>query len=116
MMTGMVEEGLRIVRAARDRYDGSVRDPFDEIECGHWYARAMASYGLIQGIAGIRYDAVDRSLTVRPKINGDFTAFLCTATGYGHVGLREGQAFVHALSGEIAVDRIDYVPCAPRER
>jgi hypothetical protein len=116
MMAGMVEEGLRIVRAARDRYDGSVRDPFDEIECGHWYARAMASYGLIQGITGIRYDAVDRSLTVRPRFPGDYTSFLCTAAGYGHVGVRDGQVFVHAVSGKLAVERIDYVPCAPRAR
>ena len=25
---------------------------------GHWYARAMASFALIQGWTGVRYDAV----------------------------------------------------------
>ena len=49
MMLGLVEEGLEIVRTARDRYDGRIRNPFNEYECGHWYARAMASYGLLQG-------------------------------------------------------------------
>ncbi|MFC1551870.1 GH116 family glycosyl hydrolase, partial [Candidatus Latescibacterota bacterium] len=43
MLEGMVDEGLEIVRVCRDRYDGSVRNPFNEYECGHWYARAMAS-------------------------------------------------------------------------
>jgi len=43
MLMGMVEEGLEIVRICRDRYDGRVRNPFNEYECGHWYARAMAS-------------------------------------------------------------------------
>ncbi|MBN1852308.1 MAG: hypothetical protein JW829_06275, partial [Pirellulales bacterium] len=52
MMEGMVEQGLEIVRACRDRYDGRVRNPFNEYECGHWYARAMSSYGLIQGLTG----------------------------------------------------------------
>ena len=36
-----------VVRVARDRYDGSVRNPFNEYECGHWYARAMSSYAKV---------------------------------------------------------------------
>src|SRR5690606_10299314 len=52
MREGMVEEGLEIVRTCRDRYDGRVRNPFNEYECGHWYARAMASYALIYGLTG----------------------------------------------------------------
>ena len=52
MLMGMVEEGLEIVRACRDRYDGRVRNPFNEYECGHWYARAMSCYGLLQGLTG----------------------------------------------------------------
>ena len=48
---GFMEEGLNIVRACRARYDGTKRNPFDEYECGHWYARALASYGLIVAAA-----------------------------------------------------------------
>ena len=43
MFEVMVEEGLDIVRVCRDRYDGVIRNPFNEYECGHWYARAMSS-------------------------------------------------------------------------
>src|SRR5262249_30285640 len=43
---GMVNEGLDIVRTARTRYDGRVRNPFDDIEAGHWYARGMSSFAL----------------------------------------------------------------------
>ncbi|MEO9005121.1 MAG: GH116 family glycosyl hydrolase, partial [Ginsengibacter sp.] len=42
MLMGKVKEGLEIVRYCRDRYDGRVRNPFNEYECGHWYARAMS--------------------------------------------------------------------------
>jgi hypothetical protein len=41
--------GARGGRACRGRYDGRPRAPFDEYECGHWYARAMASYALRRG-------------------------------------------------------------------
>lgn len=41
MLQGEVEKGLEIVRACRQRYDGSVRNPFNEYECGHWYGRAL---------------------------------------------------------------------------
>ena len=105
MLMGHVREGLEIVRYCRDRYDGRVRNPFNEYECGHWYARAMSSYGLIQGLTGIRYDAVDRRLYVDSRI-GDFTAFISTATGFGTVHLQAGKVDVKVAYGEIAVDQI----------
>lgn len=103
---GCVEEGLEIVRVCRKRYDGSVRNPFDEYECGHWYARAMASYGLLQGWSGIAYDAVERALRIAPKVSGDYSSFLCTASGYGIAGIRGGEPFLEVAEGTIEVDKI----------
>lgn len=111
MLLGEVEAGLDIVRTARDRYDGRVRNPFNEYECGHWYARAMASYGLLQGLTGVRYDAVERVLTIQPNIPGDFRAFLSTATGYGTVGVKDGEPFVEVKSGVIPFEKLVYAPC-----
>ena len=110
IMTGQVEEGLAIVRAIRQRYNGQWRNPFDEYECGHWYARAMASYGLLQALSGARYDAVDKTLHLKPSVEGDFRAFLCTATGYGAVGVRDGKPFIDVKAGTIPVKSIDYKP------
>jgi len=106
MLMGLVEEGLEIVRACRDRYDGRVRNPFNEYECGHWYARAMSSYALLQGLSGARYDAVEKVLYLRPSIVGDFRAFLSTATGYGTVGIKGGKPFVEVKAGTIEVRAI----------
>jgi uncharacterized protein (DUF608 family) len=108
MSHGFVTEGLEIVRTCRDRYDGTVRNPFNEYECGHWYARAMSSYGLIQSLSGVRYDAVDRVLTVHPRVKGDFRSFLSTETGYGIVGVKDGAPFVEVTSGRIDYARLDY--------
>ena len=116
MLMGHVEKGLEIVRTVRNRYDGRVRNPFNEYECGHWYARAMASYGLLQGLTGIRYDAVEKKLFIKPSILGDFRSFFCTATGYGTVGVRDGQPFVEVKQGIIPYERVVYEPSGSLDR
>jgi hypothetical protein len=108
MLTGMVQEGLEIVRTARNRYDGRTRNPFNEYECGHWYARAMSSYALLQGLSGARYDAVDRVLYLEPSVKGDFRSFLATATGYGTVGVKQGKPFLEVKAGTIDVKETKY--------
>jgi hypothetical protein len=108
MLMGLVEEGLEIVRICRDRYDGRIRNPFNEYECGHWYARAMSSYALLQGLSGARYDAVEKVLYLRPSVKGDFRCFLSTATGYGTVGVKDGKAFVEVKAGKIPFREIRY--------
>ncbi|MDP2989119.1 MAG: GH116 family glycosyl hydrolase, partial [Kiritimatiellota bacterium] len=108
IMMGEIKAGLRIVRTARNRYDGRYRNPFNEYECGHWYARAMSSYGLLQALSGARYDAADKTLHLQPAVKGDFKAFLSTSTGFGTVGVRNGKPFLKVVSGRIDVARIEY--------
>ena len=108
MLMGRVAQGLEIVRTCRDRYDGRVRNPFDEYECGHWYARALSSYALLEGLSGARYDAVDGVLHLKPRISGDFRSFLATATGFGTVGVRGGKPFLEVRSGRIDVKELRY--------
>ncbi len=103
MRMGEVEKGLEIVRTARKRYDGTVRNPFDEYECGHWYARAMSSYGLLQGLTGIFLDAVTGTMYIDSKIGENFSCFFACETGFGKVGLRNGKPFAEAVSGTIPV-------------
>lgn len=108
MAMGMNQEGLEIVRTCRDRYDGRVRNPFNEYECGHWYARAMSSYALLQGLTGARYDAVEKILYLEPSIKGDFRSFLATATGYGSVGVKDGKPFFNPVAGRVEIKEIQY--------
>jgi hypothetical protein len=102
---GKVKEGLDIVRACRNRYDGRIRNPFDEYECGNWYARAMSSYALLQGLTGVKYDALDKTLYVDSRI-GDFTSFLSTETGFGNVILKGGKPSLQVVYGQIEVKKI----------
>ncbi|MCB9850612.1 MAG: hypothetical protein H6817_07895 [Phycisphaerales bacterium] len=106
MMAGLVDEGLEIVRICRDRYAGDVRNPFNEYECGHWYVRALASYALLQGLTGARYDAVTQTLHIDSRIGGNFRSFLATATGFGTVGLADGKPFLDVKQGTIDVKSV----------
>lgn len=44
---GFKKEGLEVAKAVRDRHDGRARNPFNEPECGSYYARAMAAWALL---------------------------------------------------------------------
>lgn len=101
----MVEEGLEIVRATRRRYDGQIRNPFDEYECGHWYGRALSSYALLQALTGLRYDAVKRTLFVNSKI-GDFRSFLATTNGFGVVTFQGGEVRWASSLGKLDIRSI----------
>ena len=102
---GEVEKGLDIVRTARNRYNGLIRNPFSEIECGTWYARALSSYALLEGLTGVRYDAVDKTLYIDSRI-GDFRTFLSTASGFGTVELKGGIPAVNMAKGTLDIKKI----------
>ncbi|MBZ5859530.1 GH116 family glycosyl hydrolase [Flavihumibacter profundi] len=105
MLMGYVKEGLDILRASRKRYDGKIRNPFNEYECGHWYARALSSYGYLQALTGVQYDAVEKTLYIDSKV-GDFTSFLATEQGFGNVSLKMGKPFVKVAYGKIDIQTI----------
>ena len=104
MLLGCVDEALEIVRAVRQRHDGVRRNPLNEYECGHWYARAMSSYGLLQGLTGVRYDALTKTLYVDSQV-GDFRSFLSTETGFGTVIYKNGKATLDVKWGTIPVEK-----------
>ena len=56
IQNGMIEEGMAVVVALRDRYDGEKRNPWNEFECGSSYARSMASYALLNAFSGFEFD------------------------------------------------------------
>ena len=105
MMSGEVAKGLDIVQTLRKRHDGVRRNPFNEYECGHWYARALASYGLLQGLTGARYDAVTKTLYVDSRV-GDFRSFLSTNSGFGTVIYKDGKVTLDVKSGTIPMERV----------
>lgn len=79
---GQTKNGLKCIKDIRDRYDGRKRSPFDEAECGHHYARAMASWAAVLALTGFHYSAVDQSMTFNAD---EGTFFWSTGYAYGTV-------------------------------
>ncbi len=101
---GLLEEGLTVVKAARDRYNGRVRNPWNEYECGNYYARALASYALLGALAGFRYSRAKKTLWLGPKLTVDrFKTFFSTATGYGSITLTQKSLTIDMVEGELEV-------------
>ena len=105
---GMVNEGKSIVETTRNRYTKTKRNPFDEYEAGHWYARALSSYSLIQSSSGVRYDAVEKTLYIERPDSSDFKSFLSTNTGFGTVGVVHGKPFSDIKKGSIDIQSVFY--------
>ncbi len=103
---GMVKEGLAIARAIHDRYHASRRNPWNEVECGDHYARAMASYGVFLAACGYEYHGPKGYLGFAPRLAPDnFRAALTTAEGWGTFAQRR-EGGVRTASVEIRWGRL----------
>jgi len=80
----LLEYGLAISRAIHDRYDASLRNPYNEIECSDHYARAMASYGVFQALCGFHCYGPRGEIEFAPRLTPEnFKAPFVTAEGWG---------------------------------
>lgn len=108
---GMLREGLTLCKAVRDRQDGERRNPYNEIECGSHYARSMSNYAYLGALSGLRYSAVERTLTWAPRIRrGDFACFFSVAGAWGIVSERQTvrglEVTIDVREGSLAVDQL----------
>jgi len=104
---GLVKEGLTIVKALRSRYDGRARNPWNEYECGNYYARAMASFALVGALSGFRYSAAQKTLWFGPKLAArPFKTFFSTASGFGTIALEAHSMRIEMLAGELVVEKL----------
>ncbi len=81
---GWVEEGLKVVQGVRDRYNGLQRNPWNEVECGHHYARALASWSVLLALSGCHYDGVKNWMKFAPVWKPeDFRSFWSSGSAWG---------------------------------
>ncbi len=100
---GLVEEGLRIVKAVRARHDGVRRNPWNEFECGWHYARALSSWSLVQAFSGARYSAVEQSLDFHPKRPAPFRCVVAAGTAWGLLTVEKKKATFEVRYGSVTL-------------
>ena len=108
MYEGEVDAGVAVVRAVRDRHDGVRRNPWDEFECGHHYARALASWALLLALSGYEYSAPARRLRFAPRVAApDFRSLFTAGTAWGTVRISAGEAVLQVEAGELTLQRLE---------
>jgi len=108
VLNGMVEEGIKVVKAVRDRYDGERRNPWNEIECGSNYARSMASYALLNAYSGFSFDMTKNAIGFKPSsmVSGHFRCFWSLETAWGEIDIRQKTVFLRVLYGKLVLREI----------
>lgn len=132
---GQRQEGLRVFKAIRDRYDGKKRNPFNEGEYGHRYARAMASWAGILAWTGFHYSAVTKTMKFNDlrgtyfwsngyqygtinisngttgksvsltSVNGDLELNEFSVSGFGTVSFNKGKIFKKGVSQTFTIQK-----------
>uniref|UniRef100_UPI00321780F4 GH116 family glycosyl-hydrolase n=1 Tax=uncultured Draconibacterium sp. TaxID=1573823 RepID=UPI00321780F4 len=103
MYEGMEDEGLRIIQNIRSRYDGAKRSPFNEAECGHHYARAMAAWASVLALTGFQYSALDKSIKFK-KQNGIW--FWSNGYSWGTCEITRENLTMSVVSGILEIQTI----------
>lgn len=104
---GWIDEGLTIVKAVRDRHDGNRRNPWDEFECGHHYARAMASWAVLLALSGFHYDGVAQTMQFSPVWQQDhFRTFWSAGTGWGQFAQDTDQVSLQVDFGRLELRQL----------
>jgi uncharacterized protein (DUF608 family) len=95
---GQVRAGLRVIADVRQRYDGRKRSPFDEAECGHHYARAMAAWAAVLALTEFNYSAIDQTMIITAEPG---THFWSNGYAYGTCHIEaDGEALKVTLTVE----------------
>ena len=95
------------MKALRSRYDGRIRNPYNEYECGNYYARAMSSYALLGALSGFRYSAVEKTLWFGPQLTiRPFKTFFSTASSFGTIELDDHSLRVQLLEGVLQLEKL----------
>jgi len=107
-MYGMEDRAVAHVADIRRRFDGKKRNPYDEPEYGHHYARAMSSWGLVPTLSGFRHDAVNNELTIMPrwKARGGFRCIWSAYNGWGYFTKSADSLEIFVLYGSLTLQSL----------
>ncbi|WP_329125382.1 GH116 family glycosyl-hydrolase [Streptomyces sp. NBC_01465] len=101
LQRGQVDEGLKVVKAVSDRYNGVARkgpyinmstcstgdgtgSPFGDDECGKYYGRTLSSYSLLTALQGFSWNAPEGAMAFNPTWQPEnHKSFFSTGDAWG---------------------------------
>lgn len=100
---GMENDAITCISAIRARHDGGKRNPFSEPECGHHYARSMASWASIIALSGFQYSGVDKSMKITGRPGRYFWS---NGYAWGTIDVTGSEVVVELLSGTLNLEKL----------
>lgn len=89
---GLTEEAMKVESALHARYSPDRRNPYNEIEYGNHYTRAMSGYAPYIAASGFTYNGPQGKIGFDPKIEADnFKGAFIVAEGWGSFSQRRQQ-------------------------
>lgn len=100
---GLEEDALRCIESIRDRHDGAKRNPFSEPECGHHYARSMASWASVIAFSGFEYSGVSKRMRITSRPG---TYFWSNGYAWGTCKVTDSNVMVNVLKGTLQLNKL----------
>lgn len=108
---GRIEDGIKAVKAVRDRFNGEKRNPWNEFECGSNYARSMASYALIPILSGFEFDMPNNHIGFNPYKTGEFSCVWSLEDAWGNFEISNNTAKINIYDGNISLKSLGLKFC-----
>jgi hypothetical protein len=102
---GLNEEAHAVLAAVWGRYDGRRRNPFNEIECGDHYVRAMAGWSVLDALTGFAQDAPAAAFRLAWPESERPLPFLASA-GWGLCDRRGNAVTIDVTGGRVEIRSI----------
>lgn len=102
----MYDEGLKVAKAVRDRYDGKKRNPWNEFECGSNYARSMASFALVPILSGFKFDLPNKFIGFNPYKKDKFRSIWSVDGAWGEFVLDDDKVSISVIEGKITLSSL----------
>ena len=84
IMEGHVDKGITVADGVHRRYDGTIRNPYSEVECGTNYIRPMSSWTLLTALSGQYFHGPKCIYQFAPRISPErFKSFFAGPGAWG---------------------------------
>jgi hypothetical protein len=102
---GHYNDGVQIVEAIHRRHLRAGQ-PWNHVECGGHYSRAMSSWATMLAAAGFKPDRPNKSLTLIPVAPGGFRIPWVTASGFGTLSHAAQTLSLASAQGQLELNSV----------